>query len=75
MVVFIMGWRVSTNMGIGNKLRSMFRTEGSAETSYEYECQECGATFESEQTRFDGLTCPTCGSNNIRDIELAGDSF
>lgn len=42
---------------------------------YEYECDACKATFEtlvSSASCKEKITCPTCGSENVRKVMSAG---
>lgn len=35
------------------------------EGTYEYECENCGAAFESESSNPNDVDCPECGSGRI----------
>ena len=38
------------------------------ETGQSYNCRECQRTFELTESRMEEISCPNCGSGNIRGI-------
>lgn len=50
-------------MGLMDKVKSLVGDE--SEGSYDYECENCGNTFESEEPNPNDVDCPECGSGRI----------
>lgn len=38
------------------------------ETEHTYNCRECQRTFESTESHMGKVSCPKCGSSNIREV-------
>jgi rRNA maturation endonuclease Nob1 len=50
---------------LSRAVESVLGSDGSEE-SFRYRCVECEAVFEFPKTRMVGITCPDCGSMDVR---------
>lgn len=50
-------------MGIVDKVKKLTGSDG--QRTYEYECEQCGSTFDDEARNPNDVSCPGCGSARV----------
>ncbi len=54
-------------MGVFDSIKNLFGGEG---RTFEYVCQNCELTFESDEPKLAAVECPECHSTQVRSARM-----